>query len=107
MGSAAGVRAILGMDAPVGEYYLSPGAVDLRNQTQLAYLDSFRAHLPDQWARFDRRTWFVLNLEQLEDWEDGQANRLRNTLSKTCRLMASYPLIVESRDLSVYVYLRD
>ena len=98
---------ILGMDAPVGEYYLSHGAVDLRNQTQLAYLDNFRAHLPDQWAKFDRRTWFVLNLEQLEDWNKARANRLRATLSKSCRLVASYPLIVESRDLSVYVYLRE
>ncbi len=98
---------IMGMDAPVGEYYLAPGSVDLRNQTQLVYLDDFRAHLPDHWARFDRRIWFVLNLEQLEDWEPGRANRFRATLAQHCRLVASYPLIVESRDLSVYVYLRE
>lgn len=98
---------ILGMDAPVGEYYLSPGAVDLRNQTQLAYLDSFRSQLPDDWARFDRRVWFVLNLEQLEDWDPAQSSRFRATLAKSCRLVAFFPLIVESRDLSVYVFLRD
>ena len=98
---------ILGMEAPVGEYYLSPSNVDLRNQTQLAYLDSFRAELPKRWARFDRRTWLVINPEQFEDWKPSEAAALKHMLSQNCRLVASYPLIVESRDLSVYVYLRE
>ena len=98
---------ILGMDAPVGEYYLSPGRTDLRNLHQLAYLDRFRAGLPSQWARFDRRVWFVVNHEQFEDWDEAPAQRLHDTLTQDCRLVARFPLVVESRDLSVYVYLRE
>jgi hypothetical protein len=98
---------VLGMDAPVGEYYLSPGATNLRNLYELAYLDRFRAGLPRAWARFDRRTWFVLNHEQFEDWDADAADSMRETLREECRLVARFPLVVESRDLSVYVYVRD
>jgi hypothetical protein len=98
---------VLGMDAPVGEYYLSSGRTDLRNLYSLAYLDRFRANLPRQWARFDRRTWFVVNHEQFEDWDADVADRMRETLRTECRLAARFPLVVESRDLSVYVYLRE
>ncbi|MFT5284293.1 MAG: hypothetical protein ACI8TQ_000449 [Planctomycetota bacterium] len=98
---------ILGMEAPVGEFYLSPDNTNLRNQSQLAYLDSFRAKLPNRWARFDRRTWLVINLEQLEDWDREEAAEFKQLLAQNCKLVASYPLIVESRDLSVYVYLRE
>ncbi len=98
---------ILGMEAPVGEYYLSPSATDLREQYQLTYLDRWRASVPEQWARFDRRTWFVVNYEQLEDWEYRERELFEEMLRKSCRLVATFPLVVESRDLSVHVFLRD
>lgn len=98
---------ILGMEAPVGEYYLSPRATDLRNQSHLIYFDSWRATAPQRWGRFGRKLWFVLNIEQLEDWDAKDRERLLTTLSSECRLVKVFPLTVESRDLSVWIYVRD
>lgn len=98
---------VMGMEAPVGEYYLAPEATDLRDQLRVVYLDRWRVAVPDQWARFGRRTWFVVNYEQLEDWEPQHRARFLDLLAEDCRLVATFPLVVESRDLSVHVFLRD
>jgi hypothetical protein len=98
---------LMGMAAPVGEYYLDPLATYLREPRQLVYLDRFRSRVPERWDRTGRRTWFVVNFEELEDWDQSDAAEFRRTLSEDCRLVASWPLEVESRDLSVHVFLRD
>ncbi len=98
---------VLGMDAPVGEYYFTPSETDLRDQLHVTYLDSWRARVPEQWARFGRRTWFVVNHEQLLDWKDRDRDAMRRILAEDCRLVTMFPLVVESRDLSVFVYLRE
>ncbi len=99
---------VLGMEAPVAEYYLAPSATDLRNPRQLVWLDDWRAEVPSQWERSGRRTWFVLNLEQLEDWSHAaEREALLESLRSECRLVADWPLYVESRDLSVRVYVRE
>ncbi len=100
---------ILGMEAPVGEYYLEPdpGRTDVRRWRRVTYLDSFRADLPDDWARYGRRTWFVVNLEQLEDWAGDDRRNLLSTLARECRQVESFPVHVAARDLDVLVYLRE
>lgn len=98
---------LMGMAAPVGEYYLDPLATELREPRQLVYLDRFRSRVPERWDRTGRRTWFVVNFEELEDWDPVDAAEFRRTLAEDCRLVASWPLEVESRDLSVHVFLRD
>jgi hypothetical protein len=101
---------VLGMEAPVGEYVLDPAATDLRHPTRLEWLDAWRSHLPAETSRGGRRTWFVVQLEQLEDWpaaQAGDARALTEILARDCRRVASWPLFVEARDLSVHVYLRD
>ncbi|QDU67440.1 glycosyltransferase family 39 protein [Engelhardtia mirabilis] len=98
---------VLGMAAPVGEYYLSPNRTDLRDMREVVYLDKFRANVPVFWDRFARRTWFVVNLEELEEWDSVDRQRMQRILREDCRLVADFPLNVESRDLSVSVYLRD
>jgi len=99
---------VLGMEAPVAEYYLAPHATELRNPRQLVWLDDWRAEVPSQWERSGRRTWIVLNLEQLEDWSHApEREALLESLRTECRLVADWPLYVESRDLSVRVYLRE
>jgi len=97
---------VLGMEASVGEYYLNPSATDLRHPTHVGWLDSWRAREPFVWAEHARRTWYILNPEQLYDWNPSDAERMRRFLAEECRLVQCYPLYVESRDLSVWVYVR-
>ncbi|MCZ6598583.1 MAG: hypothetical protein O7B99_13150 [Planctomycetota bacterium] len=100
---------ILGMEAPVGEYYLDPDPqrTEVRKWTHVAYLDRFRAELAEEWARYPRRVWFIVNLEQLEDWEPEAKTRMEVTLREECRLMKSFDVKVTARDLDVLVYLRE
>lgn len=98
---------ILGMEAVVGEYYLAPGRRDLRDLRQLVWLDSWRSDRPGAWARHARRTWLVVNHEQLQDWEADEREELQEILRRDCRVVAYFPVRVESRDLDVWVYLRE
>jgi hypothetical protein len=98
---------ILGMEATVGEFYIAPGRTDLRQTVHVAWLDRWRARLPETWARHARRAWYILNPEQLLDWDPRDADDFRAFLREQCRLVKCYPLYVESRDLSVWVYIRD
>lgn len=100
---------VLGMEAPVGEYYLSPDPTrtDVRHWRHVTFLDNFRAGLPDEWSRYPRRTWFVVNLEQLEDWGQAEREGMLRTLRTECRLEKAFPVEVAARDLDVLVYVRD
>jgi hypothetical protein len=98
---------VLGMAAPVGQYYLAPGSRDLREPTALEYLDRFRFEAATFAAHVGRRTWFVVNEERFAEWPSEQRDELRRILREDCRLVAHFPLEVESRDLSVFVYLRE
>lgn len=99
---------VLGMEAPVAEYYLGGPEANPRLPRAVGWLDSWRAELPGQWSRYPRRTWFVVNPEQLEDWKDAALRASFEEMLRTdCRLVACWPLYVESRDLSVWVYVRE
>jgi len=100
---------ILGMDATVGEFYLAPGNTDLRRPTALAWLEYYHllGRVPEHWAARGRRAWYVVNPEQFEGWDPRDAERFQKFLREECRLDAVWPLYVESRDLSVWVYRRD
>ena len=98
---------IFGMAGEVGQYYLDPAALDLRRIEGLSYLNKWGAGAVRRWAREDRRSWFVLNREELKDWSAKDRTDMETMLATDCRLVASWPLFVESRDLSVEVYLRE
>lgn len=99
---------VFGMEAPVGEYYLSPTETDLRDlQRTVAYLDTFRSESPLAWDRYGRTSWFVVNQEQLEDWANERDRWAFEELLRTeCTLMASFPVQMEARDINVWVYRR-
>jgi len=99
---------VFGMEAPVGEYYLSPLETDLRDlQRRVAYLDTFRSESPVAWDRYGRTSWFVVNHEQLEDWANERDRWAFEDLLRTeCTLMASFPVQMEARDINVWVYRR-
>ena len=98
---------IFSMGAPVGEYYLAPESRDYRSPEHVAWFDSYRPNLARDWARFDRRAWYVIQPKWFEDWPEDDARRAREYLARECRLAASFPLNVDTRDLSLQVYVRD
>lgn len=98
---------IFGMDASVGEFYLAPANTDLRRPTALSWLDSYNPRGAEYWARIGRRGWYVVNPEQFAGWDPRDAEDFQRFLREECRLVEKWPLYVESRDLSVWVYRRD
>lgn len=98
---------VLGMDATVGEYYLAPRNDDLRHPQQIGWIDYYHARDPETWSRHGRRAWYLVNPETFFDWDPKDAANFQRMLREECHLAASYPLYVESRDLSVWVYTRD
>ena len=98
---------VLGMEATVGEYYLAPWRTELRQPQHVQWLDKWRATLPELWKRKSRRMWLVVNPEQFLDWNAEDAAEVQRFLREECRLVRVWPLYVESRDLSVWVYVRD
>lgn len=98
---------VLGMAATVGEFYLAPRSTELRQTVHISWLDRWRARLPEIWARRARRAWYIVNPEELLDWDPTDADDFRAFLREQCRLVKCFPLYVESRDLSVWIYVRD
>ncbi len=98
---------VLGMEASVGEFYVAPWRTNLRQPEQVQWLDTWRAALPAQWARHSRRMWLIVHPEQFLDWKPADAAEVQRFLREECRLVKVWPLYVESRDLSVWVYVRD
>jgi mannosyltransferase len=95
---------VLGMDAPVAEYYWSPRSVDLRHWREVVQLDSYRARAAEEWLRMRRPMWLVVNLEQLEDWAAADRHDLRRFLEEDCRIETRFPVPLTPRDLDVLVY---
>jgi len=98
---------IMGMEAPVGEFYLSPDGTKVRRQFHVVYLNREHPEWIDYWARHERRTWYVVNREQLEDWPLDQRRSFERLLREECRLMQAFRVPIEARDLDVLVYLRE
>ncbi len=98
---------IFGTAASIGEFYLAPGSTDLRRPTALCWLDKDYARVPEYWARRGRRGLYVVNPEEFVGWNARDAADFQRYLREECRLVAAWPLYVESRDLSVWVYRRD
>ena len=101
---------VLGMDAPVAEYYLDPAARDLRDWKAVTWLDDWRSRLPLEWARYGRRVWFVVNEVQLDDWtaqDTSRENRaeVERILREECVRVASFEVPLTPRDLDVHVYV--
>lgn len=98
---------VVGMDQPVGEYYLDPRATDLRRAKSVTYLDPFHLNTVREWRRFRRRMWFVVNFEQMQDWPADLRAEFSRVLEEECRLEKTFAIPWTPRDLDVHVYVRD
>lgn len=98
---------VFGMAAVVGQYYLDPGSVDLRQHRDLVRLNGYTAKEPARWSRYGRRTWFVVRREDLRDWPAEDRAAFETLLAEECRLELSLPVRFTPRDLSVEVWVRE
>lgn len=97
---------ILAMEGPVAQFYLDPLAVELRDTTRVRVLSRFNPPEVEEWAKSGRPLWIVFNRGQLDEWDAAQRSQFERFLANECRHERSWPLMVESRDLSVEVYRR-
>ncbi|MCK6446288.1 MAG: hypothetical protein L6Q99_07845 [Planctomycetes bacterium] len=98
---------IVGMAGPVGEYYLAPDSSSFRQPLALVPLTTHNAFVTVQWARRDRRVWYVVLDEWLAEWPRNDRNRLLAYLDESGTLMAEFPVDHPIRDLTVRVWLVD
>jgi hypothetical protein len=101
---------VFGMDAPVAEFYLDPRATELRHWRTVTWFDDYRGRLPQEWARYDRRTWFVINRSLFDDWGSlptSAENRaeVERILREECERVLHLEVPATPRDLDVEVYV--
>lgn len=95
---------VVGMEAAVAEFEDGAASNELRHPRRHAVLDHWRVDELRRWARAGRAMWIVVNPEQVKAWPKAQAEVLERFLRDECRLERVWPLYVESRDLSVWVW---
>lgn len=95
---------VMGAHAPVGEYYLLPGKLDLRTQDGLLRLTERTAPQLDLWLRRGRRAWLVVNPEDLMVWTPPARERFQRLLRERAVLEIEFGVPWTPRDLRVRVY---
>ncbi len=98
---------ILGMGTSVGEFYLGSNRVDPRRPVVVSPLGDWFTDGPRRWTRHDRKTWVVVRPQWFDGFDASDAHMIRTWLANECRLVKSFPQLMEGRDLEVRVYLRD
>ena len=96
---------VFGMHAPVGEYYLNPGATWLRSQRSLLRLDETLLGAAEPWLRRGRKLWVVLAPEDLKDWSRAARESLLELLEQEGRKAAVFPVPWTPRDMVVEVWV--
>lgn len=96
---------VLGMHAPVGEYYLLPGKPELRSHEGLVRLTELTAGEIDLWLRRGRRVWLVVNPEDLMAWSPPARGNFNRMLAEEARLEVEFAVPYTPRDLRVRVYV--
>lgn len=98
---------VVGMAAPVGEYYLRPGEEHLRSHRALVRLNPYFRFIPAHWARQGRRIWYVVRREDLATWEADDRAAFKEMLDTQCRMEATFEVGFTPRSLDVVVYVRE
>jgi hypothetical protein len=94
-------------NANVGEFYFAPNSTDLRHPTHVHNLDRYSFAAEQHWARQPRRAWFVINRDRLNEWPQNAHEEFNAMLASNARLVASFELDHDVRDLDVFVYVRE
>ncbi|HIF40925.1 MAG TPA: hypothetical protein EYQ74_07495 [Planctomycetes bacterium] len=95
---------VLGMQAPVGEFYLVPGATDLRHPELIRWCDRSRPRAWRAAVKTEKTVWVVVRPDFLTEWEPKAREAFEGFLRESCRLQRRFPVRQEGRDLDVEVY---
>jgi uncharacterized membrane protein len=95
---------VLGMQAPVGEFYLVPGATDLRHPKLIRWCDRSRPRAWRAAVKTKKTVWVVVRPDFLTEWEPEAREAFEGFLREGCRLQRRFPVRQEGRDLDVEVY---
>ena len=95
---------VFGAHAPVGEYYLQPGELDLRTHVGLLRLTELTLPQLDLWRRRGRRVWLVVNPEDLMAWTPPARAEFQRLLDEQAVLEVEFGVPYTPRDLRVRVY---
>jgi len=98
---------VLGMGAPIGEFYLAGPDANPRRARMVSYLAEWFPDGPRRWNRHDRRIWVVVRPQWLEGMQPGDRQTLETWLASDCRLVRRFDVLMEGRDLELLGYLRD
>jgi len=102
-----GADLVLGMAAPIGEFYLGGAAGDLRRPRVVSPLAEWFPEGPRRWTRHERRIWVVVRPQWIDGFREADRARLREWLRWECRLVERFGVEMEGRELDVMVYLRE
>ncbi|MDF1836392.1 MAG: glycosyltransferase family 39 protein [Planctomycetota bacterium] len=97
---------VLGMQAGLGDFYLDPGFVDVRQPRAVGWNDRTQPHNFRRARRELRPTWFVIRPAFLDLWKREDRNELRAFLASECYLQARFPVNMEGRDLDLEIYFK-
>jgi mannosyltransferase len=98
---------ILGMGAPIGEFYLGGAQPDPRRTRTISPLGDWFPEGPRRWNRHDRRIWVVVRPQWVPSFRKADVVTLNAWLEGECQLVKSYPVPMEGKDLELRVYLRE
>lgn len=99
---------ILGMGSSVGEFYLGADRPDPRSPRTVSPLGDWHPDGPRRWNRHDRRIWVVIRPQWFESFfGETDEQTLRTWLASDCRLVETFPVLMDGRDLELRVYLRE
>jgi len=98
---------VLGMGAPIGEFYLGTHDADPRRTRTVSPLGDWFPEGPRRWNRHDRRIWVVTRPQWYASLAAEDRRTLTSWLASDCRLVRSFPVLMDGRDLELRVYLRE
>lgn len=96
---------VLSMGAPLAEFYLGAEEPDPRRPREIKALADWFPDAPRRWNRHDRRAWIVTRPQWLPSFRPQDAQSIEAWLVSDCRLVKSFPVLMEGKDLEVRVYL--
>ncbi len=98
---------VLAMGAPIGEFYLGGAEPDPRRPRVVSPLGDWFPEGPRRWNRHDRRIWVVVRPQWVPSFRPQDSLTVEAWLAGECRMVKSFPVWMEGKDLELRVYLRE
>jgi len=98
---------LVSTQAPIVDFYLRPGATQLRRPGRVYLLSGYVEEDFERARHRAPRVWYVLGDADLEDWPADMRGLFLARLREEARLVAEWKLQIATDDLTVKVYRED